>query len=145
MVDFLEQKRREIDKRLNELKPLVDEYNRLQAAVEVLGGIALSANGSAAAPARRGPGRPRGLKNRQKAAEKAIRSTAPLASRRGRRSSAGTRAAQALATITEQPGITVPELADKMKVHQTYLYKVLSGLQKEDKIVKQGRGWYPHG
>jgi hypothetical protein len=30
MADFLDEKRREIDARLKELRPLVEEYNRLE-------------------------------------------------------------------------------------------------------------------
>jgi hypothetical protein len=32
MADFLDEKRREIEARLKELRPLVDEYDRLQKA-----------------------------------------------------------------------------------------------------------------
>ena len=32
MADFLDEKRREIDTRLKELRPLVDEYDRLEKA-----------------------------------------------------------------------------------------------------------------
>lgn len=144
MTDFLDQKRREIDKRLSELKPLIDEYNRLQAAAEALGAIARSsANGSTAAPARRGPGRPPGSKNRRAAATKATRAKTSRASGRGRRKGTGKRAAEALTAITAQPGITAPELASKINVNPTYLYRVLPGLQQEGKITKQGRGWHP--
>ena len=58
MTDFLDEKRREITARLNELGPLVDEYNRLAAAASALDGIG-GASVAAAAP-RRGPGRPPG-------------------------------------------------------------------------------------
>ena len=34
MTDFLDEKKREINARLKELRPLVDEYHRLEAAVE---------------------------------------------------------------------------------------------------------------
>ncbi len=61
MTDFLDEKRREITSRLNELGPLVEEYNRLVAAASALDGIGgASAAPAAAAPRRRGPGRPRG-------------------------------------------------------------------------------------
>lgn len=66
-----------------------------------------------------------------------------VASGRGRRRGTGKRAAEALAAITAQPGITVPELVSKIKVNQTYLYRVLPGLRQEGKITKQGRGWHP--
>ena len=39
MGDFLNEKRREIEERLNELRPLVLEYERLQAAAAALAGV----------------------------------------------------------------------------------------------------------
>ncbi len=61
MTDFLDDKRREITTRMNELGPAVEEYNRLVAAASALDGIGgASAAPAAAAARRRGPGRPRG-------------------------------------------------------------------------------------
>ena len=45
VTDFLDEKRREIQARLKELKPLVDEYQRPEAAERALAGV--SSNGSA--------------------------------------------------------------------------------------------------
>lgn len=59
MTDFLDEKRKEITARLKELEPLVDEYQRLTAAASALDGIGGVA-AKAAAPIRRGPGRPPG-------------------------------------------------------------------------------------
>ena len=58
MADFLDEKRKEIQARLNELKPYVDEYQLLQAADQALSGIS---NGTTSAPAAAGgrPGAPR--------------------------------------------------------------------------------------
>ena len=54
MADFLDEKRKEIDSRLRELRPLVDEYNRLEKAAAALRGSgAATTNGSSAAPRRR--------------------------------------------------------------------------------------------
>ena len=39
MPDFLEEKRKEISQRLKELRPLVDEYHRLEAAEQALSGV----------------------------------------------------------------------------------------------------------
>ena len=66
MTDFLDEKRREITDRLNELKPLVDEYSRLEAAAAALSGVGGSSAAGAVATTtrRRGPGRPRGSVNR---------------------------------------------------------------------------------
>jgi hypothetical protein len=173
VTDFLDEKRREINDRLAELKPLIDEYNRLEAAATALAGVRGSAPASSAAaaaapaaPAKRGPGRPRGSKSRATTGAKrrgrppgrktgtpsATTAAAPAATtaaaprrRAGRRKGSGTRAAQALSFVTGQPGITIPELAAKMGIKQNYLYRVLPGLEQEKKIKKQGRGWHPAG
>jgi hypothetical protein len=167
VTDFLDEKRREINDRLAELKPLIDEHNRLEAAAKALAGVRGSApvatSARAAAPAKRGPGRPRGSKSRTTtgkrrgrppgrktatasagaAASTATTTTAPRR-RAGRRKGSGTRAAQALQFVSGQPGITIPELAAKMGIKQNYLYRVLPGLEQEKKIKKTGRGWHPH-
>jgi hypothetical protein len=176
VTDFLDEKRREINDRLAELKPLIDEYNRLEAAATALAGVrgsapasrasstAAAAPAATAAPAKRGPGRPRGSKTttgkrrgrppgsknaKTTAAAPAAEATSTAAAtprrRAGRRKGSGTRAAQALQYVTGQPGITIPELAAKMGIKQNYLYRVLPGLEQEKKIKKQGRGWHPGG
>ena len=157
MTDFLDEKRQEIAERLKELKPAVDEYSRLEAAAAALQGVGGSATTTAAAtataaPRRRGPGRPRGSVNRKAAAAtpaapKAARKKAgrPAGRRAGRRKGSGTRAAEALSFVQGQPGITIPELAAKMGIKQNYLYRVLPGLEQENKVQKQGRGWHPKG
>jgi ribosomal protein S25 len=148
--DFLDQKRQEIASRLRQLKPAVDEYNRLEAAASALAGVRGSASTSAT-PKRRGPGRPRGSTSRAKAAATKTATKAkrkkpgrpPGKRRAGRRKGSGTRAAQALSFVQGQPGITIPELATKMGIKQNYLYRVLPGLEQEGKVRKQGRGWQP--
>jgi hypothetical protein len=151
VTDFLEDKRREISERMKELKPMVDEYNRLEAAASALASVRGAAPATAAkAPSRRrGPGRPRGSVSRtaKKAAPTATKrkkpGRPPARRRAGRRKGSGTRAAEALAFVQGQPGITIPELAAKMGIKQNYLYRVLPGLQQENKVAKQGRGWFP--
>ena len=158
MTDFLDEKRQEITERLKELKPAVDEYSRLEAAAAApqgVGGSSASASATVtAAPRRRGPGRPRGSVNRKAptaapaaAAPKATRKKAgrPAGRRAGRRKGSGTRALEALSFVQGQPGITIPELAAKMGIKQNYLYRVLPGLEQENKVAKQGRGWHPKG
>ena len=124
MTDFLDVKRKEISDRLKELRPLVEEYHRLEAASQALDGVGGST------PARRGPGRPRG-------------SSTTKGRRRGRRRGGNTRAAQALELVKAQPGITIPELATKMGIKQNYLYRVMPTLQSDKQVKKQGKGWHP--
>jgi len=84
VTDFLDVKRREITERLKELKPVVDEFNRLEAAVEALAGVIGSAASEAGSVAvatvtrrrKKAPGRPRGSSTRKKAA-KAAAAAAP--------------------------------------------------------------------
>jgi hypothetical protein len=153
VTDFLDEKRREITDRLKELKPLVEEYTRLEAAAAALDGVKGSSS-STTTPRRRGPGRPRGSVSRKKAAAATRTATKPArkkpgrpAGRRraGRRKGSGTRAAEALSFVQGQPGITIPELAAKMGIKQNYLYRVLPGLEQEKKVSKKGRGWHPRG
>jgi hypothetical protein len=126
MADFLDEKRKEIQARLKELRPLVDEFHRLEAAERALSGVGTSSNGSStAAPrrARRGSGGGGG-------------------GRRGRPRGSGTRAQEALRLVTERPGITIPEMAEAMGIKQNYLYRVMPTLADEGRVVKSGRGWH---
>ncbi|HEY3758547.1 MAG TPA: winged helix-turn-helix domain-containing protein [Solirubrobacteraceae bacterium] len=168
MTDFLDEKRKEITARLKELKPLVEEYQRLEAAASALDGVGGSTATAAAstpaaapaarkAPGRRGPGRPKGSKTRTAKAAPAPAATTATATaaapakrggarrKAGRRKGSGTRAAQALSFVQAQPGITIPELAARMGIKQNYLYRVLPSLEEEGKVAKQGRGWHPKG
>jgi len=153
VADFLDEKRREITERLKELRPLVEEFNRLEAAaVALAGAVGSAASEAGQAVRRRGPGRPRraaagaptAAETPQPVKAKAASKPAsrPAKRRAGRRKGSGTRAAEALSLIRGQPGITIPELAAKMGIKQNYLYRVLPGLEKEGKIRKDGRGWH---
>jgi hypothetical protein len=117
MADFLDEKRREIDARLKELRPLVEEYDRLQKAAAALAGVGNGRARQTRTPTRRrGRGRPRG---------------------------SGTRAKQALELVRAQPGITIRELADAMGIHANYLYRVMPTLESEGQVKKRDRGWHP--
>ena len=121
MADFLDEKRKEIDARLRELRPLVEEFNRLEKAAAALAGV----GGTQAAATRRrstGAGRSR---------------------RRGRPRGSGNRAKQALELVRARPGITISELADAMNIKANYLYRVMPTLQKEGQVKKRDKGWHP--
>ena len=122
MADFLEEKKREIAARLKELRPLVDEFHRLEAAQRALEGVDGGATSATAAPRRRGG-----------------------TGRRGRPKGSGNRAQQALELVGAQPGITIPEMAQRMGIQVNYLYRVLPGLEQDGKVRKEGRGWFPKG
>jgi hypothetical protein len=83
VTDFLDEKRREITARLNELGPLVEEYNRLTIAASALDGIG-GGSSSTATPARRKPGRPPGS-GRKAASTSASISTTPATTTTGKK------------------------------------------------------------
>ncbi len=155
MTDFLDEKRQEINKRLAELKPQVDEYQQLEAAAKALSKIpgAARAASSPATPVaspvkatRKKAGRPKGSGKKVGRPPGSAKAAASPAKRRaGRRKGSGKRANQALSFVGGQPGITIPELAAKMGIKQNYLYRVLPGLEQDGKVEKKGRGWHPKG
>jgi hypothetical protein len=118
MADFLDEKRKEIDARMRELRPLVDEYNRLEQAAAALSGVGATQRASTR---RRGGG----------------------ASRRGRPRGSGNRAKQALELVRARPGITIAEMAGSMKIQPNYLYRVMPTLESEGQVVKRDKGWHP--
>jgi hypothetical protein len=125
VADFLDEKRKEIQARLKELRPLVDEYHRLEAAEQALSGVDGSSSSAVAAPTRR------------------RRRAGAGTGRRGRPRGSGTRAAQAEQLVKDQPGITIPEIAASLGMKQNYLYRVMPQLANDGKVVKSGRGWHP--
>jgi hypothetical protein len=131
MADFLTQTRTELDNRLKELRPLYEEYLKLEKAKAALDGVD--------GPARRGPGRPRGSGTTGTTTRRA----GANGRRRRRRRRGGTRAEQALAVVRDNPGITVSELAHKVGIPQkNYLYRVMNQLADDGLVRKQGRGYH---
>lgn len=127
MTDFLDEKRKEIQQRLKELKPLVDEYGRLEAAERALSGVDGGGGGGAA------PAAPR---------RKAAKSSRGSRRGGGRPKGSGTRGTQALELVRSRPGITIAELAEAMEIQQNYLYRVMPDLAEQGLVVKSGRGWH---
>jgi hypothetical protein len=124
MADFLDEKRNEIDARLRELRPLVDEYNRLEKAAAALSGVGGTRRAATAPRRRRG-------------------ATTGGGRRRGRPRGSGNRAKQALELVRTRPGISIKEMADAMKIQPNYLYRVMPTLESEGQVVKRDGGWHP--
>jgi Fic family protein len=84
---------------------------------------------------KRGPGRPRRGSARSSSGE----------STRRRRRSGGTRAEQAVKLISENPGIGASEIAKQLGIKPNYMYRVLTDLQKEGLVAKDGRAYTATG
>lgn len=106
---------KQVRERLAELKPLVDEYHQLEAVLESFGQPATKASGSEARPAKR--------------------------TRGAKRATRGGRSDEAMRLVSENPGVTVADLAERMGIGPTYLYRVLPALERDGKVRKVGKGY----
>jgi len=112
--------------RMQELQPLVEEYEelrRIAAAIEADAAAARDADASLPRPRRAAPRR-------------RLRASGPGKDGHGARSD------QARKLIADQPGVTVAELAKKMGIGTTYLYRLLPRLEREGVLRKQGQGYH---
>ena len=127
-TNVLDEARDLLERRLADLD---EERHRLERALAELGGKATKR-----------PGRPRGSSSTASSATAA----APKASgapKKRRRRRGGTRADQAVELITSQPGISASDVAKTMKIKPNYLYRVLGDLEKEGRVKKDGRNYFP--
>ena len=134
MADFLDEKRKEIQARLEGTQA---GRRGVQPAPGRRRGARRARQRHRHAGGRRGrtsPRRPHGAR--------AAPRGGGTGAKRGRPKGGGTRAAQALHLVTDRPGITIPELAEAMGIQQNYLYRVMPGLAEEGKVTKSGRGWH---
>jgi len=120
-TNVLDEARDPVKKRLAELD---EERKRLERALGELGG-------KIAGRPSRGPGRPRTSTKKKGAAG------------RPRRRRKGTRADQAVALVEGNPGISAADIAKAMKIKPNYLYRVLGDLEKEKRVTKKGRHYFP--
>jgi hypothetical protein len=124
LAGFVDSTVKDIDNRLAELK---QEVTKLEAARDALVG------------ARRGPGRPPGSSNRTPTRRRAGRRPGRPRGRRG----GNTRANQALELVRSQPGITIPQIAETLKIEPNYLYRVMPKLVEDGSVKRDGQGWHP--
>ncbi|MGN6274655.1 MAG: hypothetical protein ACTHNP_01845 [Solirubrobacterales bacterium] len=128
--ETVEKLRRTIDERISEID---DEINALDEEREQLQGARNQLPGRGA---KRSPGRPR----------KSPRSpsrTNGARPRKRRKRRGGTRADQALKVIEGSPGIGASGVAKVLKIKPNYLYRVLGDLEKEGRVKKDGRKYFP--
>jgi hypothetical protein len=116
-TQVLDEARDLVKRRLSELD---DERKRLERALAELGGKATGRPGRR--PGRRAAGAKRGAPRRRRK---------------------GTRADQAVTLVEGSPGISASEIAKTMKIKPNYLYRVLGDLEKEGRVKKKGRQYFP--
>jgi predicted HTH transcriptional regulator len=134
VLDDLRSAQQQALTRLTELEPLVAEYEELRREVKRLGlSEATLTNGAAAPPRTTRP-----------SASRAKRSTA----RRGRRpqpkrSRSNSRGDDIARLVSQQPGVTVAELARSLGVDATSLYRPVRRLMSDGRVRKDGTGLHP--
>jgi Winged helix-turn-helix DNA-binding len=124
LTEFVDSTVKDIDNRLSELRL---EVTKLEAARQALTG------------GRRGPGRPAASTNGAQTRRRTARKTGRPRGRRG----GNTRANQALNLVREKPGITIPQIAEALKIEPNYLYRVMPKLVEDGQIRRDGQGWHP--
>jgi hypothetical protein len=127
LAAFVDSTIKDIDSRLRELK---EEVDKLEAARAALAG------------ARRGPGRPA---NPSLPSNGRRRATPRRAGRTRGRRGGNTRANQALELVRSQPGITIPKIAEVLKIQPNYLYRVMPKLIDDGQIKRDGQSYYVDG
>ena len=136
MADVLSEVRKGLEKRLHELEPLIEEHARVRAALDALKGAGSRTRRTATAAARSAT-----TTARRSAASK----NGATAGARGRPRGSGARAQEALKHVHGNPGITIAEIAKRMKIKPNYLYRILPNLEKDGKVRKHGKGYHPEG
>ena len=111
MTDTADRILDDLRRRRDELRPLVDELQRIEAAIDALERITPQNGGAAAPPARR-RGRPRkGEPNR----------------------------ADQFLDLVRDGGTTIPAAAEALGIGPNYLYRIAGTLESEGTIRKEGR------
>lgn len=168
VIDDLRSAQQQALTRLNELKPLVDEYEELRREVKRLGltDAALTNGGGAskraktgAAPARRPAARRTarrsttaasggGVTETRRQVSKPTTTAAPSArtskpQRSRSRSGSSTRVDDIARLVAQQPGVTVAEIGRSLGVDPTSLYRPVRRLISEGRLRKDGPALQP--
>jgi predicted HTH transcriptional regulator len=125
MADLVGQIQRDIEKRLQELRPLIEEKERLEAVLAAL------TNGSAAAAV--SAPRPRATTTRSAA-------RAPYAAGKGRRAPRGANREAILTVVRERPGVSAAEVAEITKIAKPTVHTTISQLKRKGILEPEGSG-----
>jgi predicted HTH transcriptional regulator len=124
MADLVGQIQRDIEKRLQELRPLIEEKERLEAVLAAL------TNGSTV-----GTSAPRARATSTRPAARA-----PYASGRGRRAPRGANREAILAVVRERPGVSAAEVAEITRIAKPTVHTTISQLKRKGILEPEGSG-----
>ena len=138
VIDELKGLEDRVARRMNELRPLVDEYRELEQVAQRLGVTAPSASDAASGVTPPSAGDAASTPARRRST-----SRGRAASARAGRSRSNGRREQLLAMVKERPGITVREVGTELGVDPTSLYRIVHRLEQEGELQKRGRELLP--
>lgn len=124
--------RKDIERRIRELEPLVEEHAELRQALVAIDG-------------ERGPERTRSRKPAGARKRSGASDSKALASEQRRRPGRPrkTKADRFLDLVRKQPGITAADAAKRLKTAVPYVYKLAASQIEAGAIRKEGKGFVP--
>lgn len=125
MADLVGQIQRDIEKRLAELRPLIEEKEQLEAVLAAL------TNGSVAAA----PSVPR-----TRAATTRSAARAPYAGGKSRRAPRGANREAILSVVRERPGVSAAEVAEITRIAKPTVHTTISQLKRKGILEPEGSG-----
>lgn len=126
MADLVGQIQRDIEKRLSELRPLIEEKEQLEAVLAAL------TNGAA------GGGPVAAARTRATPARSAAR--APYAAGKGRRAPRGANREAILNVVRERPGVSAAEVAAITRIAKPTVHTTISQLKRKGILEPEGSG-----
>lgn len=125
MADLVGQIQRDIEKRLEELRPLIEEKEQLEAVLAAL------TNGTAAAA----PAAPRARATTTRSAGRA-----PYAAGKSRRAPRGANREAILSVVRERPGVSAAEVAAITRIAKPTVHTTISQLKRKGILEPEGSG-----
>jgi DNA-binding transcriptional ArsR family regulator len=125
MPDLVGQIQRDIEKRLQELRPLIEEKEQLEAVLAAL----TNGSGGAATPA-----------PRVRVATPRSTGRAPYAGGKSRRAPRGANREAILTVVRERPGVSASEVAAITRIAKPTVHTTISQLKRKGILEPEGSG-----
>ena len=134
MADLVGQIQRDIEKRLQELRPLIEEKEQLESVLAALTNGSSVAAASAAPRARAAAGRSRAASPRSSSER------APYAGGKSRRAPRGANREAILSVVRERPGVSAAEVASITRIAKPTVHTTISQLKRKGILEPEGSG-----
>lgn len=125
MADLVGQIQRDIEKRLQELRPLLEEKERLEAVLAAL---------------KNGYGAPAPAAKRPRPAPTSSAARAPYAGGKSRRAPRGANREAILSVVRERPGVSAAEVASITRIAKPTVHTTISQLKRKGILEPEGSG-----